>query len=200
MHVERQWPRPPFGTETLFDRRVGIHGFGSIARKLVTLLRPFRAKVSAFSDGVPDRIFENCEVAQAASLDELFRESEILVELEALTPVTVGQVDERRLRLLRPGATFVNVGRGGLVDEPALTRIAEEGQLRVALDVYAVEPLPASSPLRGKPNVTLFPHCGGPVDAGYTRCGDFALANLERYLRHEPLQAVVDLEVFDRST
>jgi phosphoglycerate dehydrogenase-like enzyme len=200
MHVERGWHYPPSGALSLFDRRVGIHGFGAIARRLIPLLRPFRTPISVFSTGVPAEHYSAHGVIQCASLESLFASSDVLVELEALTVGARGIVSEELLRLLPPGATFVNLGRGALVDEAGLARLAAEGRIRLALDVYATEPLPVNSALRDIPEVVLFPHQGGPTeDRGYL-CGDFALANLERYLRGEPLEGQVTLEVYDRST
>jgi phosphoglycerate dehydrogenase-like enzyme len=63
-----------------------------------------------------------------------------------------------------------------------------------------VEPLPATSPLRDLPEVTLFPHVASPTDDRLHACGDFALENISRFLRGEPPLARVTLDVFDRST
>ncbi len=200
MHVQRGWTYFPAGTQSLFDRKVGIHGFGAIARRLVPLLRPFRVSISAYSDGVPDAHFDDAGVIKCASLDELFSKSDVVVEVEALTPQTRGAVTERLLRLMPIGSSFINVGRGGVVDEKAVIQIAAEGRVRFALDVYEREPLDHASPLRSMPEVTLFPHIGGPSDDRSYLCGDFALQNLERYFSGQPLEATVTLEIYDRST
>jgi phosphoglycerate dehydrogenase-like enzyme len=200
MHRRRGWTDYPAGTSTLFERRVGIHGFGAAARKLVALLKPFRVKISGYSENVPDHLFRQHGVESCATLDELFTRSEVLFEMEALTAATEGIVSERVLQLLPPDAAFVNVARGALVDEAAAARLAAEGRIRLALDVYTKEPLPATSPLRDNPEAVLFPHLGSPTDDRRYQCGDFALANLGRYLRGEPLGAQISLEIYDRST
>jgi phosphoglycerate dehydrogenase-like enzyme len=200
MHHQRSWPTFPVATKTLYERKVGIHGFGASARKLVALLKPFRVQVSAYSRNVPSALFNGLGVKQCESLDELFATSDVLFEMEALIPDTVGVITERILRLLPPDATFVNVARGALVDEDAVMRIAREGKIRLALDVYAKEPLPSDSPLRDLKEVTLFPHVGSPTDDRLYTCGDIALENLGRFLRDEPVSARVDLDIFDRST
>jgi phosphoglycerate dehydrogenase-like enzyme len=200
MHRKRAWPTYPLGTRTLFERRVGIHGFGASARKLVALLKPFRARISAFSGNVPAELFQSFGVKRCSSLEELFATSEVLFEMEALTPQTSRVVTEKLLRLLPQDAAFVNVARGAIVDEEAAIRVATEGKVRLALDVYDEEPLSADSPLRDLPEATLFPHVASPTDDRLHRCGDFALENLERYLGGAPVTARVDLDIFDRST
>jgi phosphoglycerate dehydrogenase-like enzyme len=200
MRHKRAWPTYPVGTKTLFECKVGIHGFGASARKLVSLLKPFRVQVSAYSKNVPDEMFRSLGVRRCDSIEELFASSEVLFEMEALIAETQGVVTERLLRLLPPDATFVNVARGALVDEEAAIRVASEGRIRLALDVYAEEPLPVDSPLRGMPEATLFPHVASPTDDRLYRCGDFALENLSHFLHGEPLSARVNLDVFDRST
>ena len=124
----------------------------------------------------------------------------MIIELAAYTPENRHLVSESILRMIPEGGTFVNVGRGAVVDEEALLRIAREGRLQVALDVYGKEPLPADSGFRGLPNVTLLPHLGGPTIDRRQDAGALGVANLERYLNGEPLEAVVSLPVYDRST
>jgi phosphoglycerate dehydrogenase-like enzyme len=104
------------------------------------------------------------------------------------------------LERLKPGAVFVNVGRGKLVDESALARLAANGRLRVALDVYAQEPLPTDSPLRGLNDAVLFPHVGGVLDDCVSLCGDLANQNLQRFINGDVPDPLVTLEVYDRST
>jgi phosphoglycerate dehydrogenase-like enzyme len=187
-------------TRTLRNRRVGLHGFGQIAQALTNLLRPFGARVSAYSEGVPPELMTELGVTPAESLDALFENSDVLIECEALTPATVGLVSRQLLSRLPADAVFVNVGRGAIVDEAALREMAATKRIRVALDVLAREPLPSDSPWWTTRGVLLSPHIGGPTQDSYAACGAFAVANLRRYLAGEPLEAVVTPELYDRST
>ncbi len=201
MHREGKWKdKYTVITESLFERSVGLHGFGAIARQLVPLLKPFNVQLSSYSPGVPDEIFAQYGVRRCDSLHELFASNDILVELAASTPETYRSVNEEVLRLIRPGGVFVNVGRGAIVDEAALARVAAEGRIEVALDVFDVEPLPVESPLRGLPNVTLLPHLGGPTKDRRKDSGLLCRDNLQRYLAGQPLEAEVTLEIYDRTT
>ncbi|HWL54239.1 MAG TPA: hydroxyacid dehydrogenase [Chthoniobacteraceae bacterium] len=187
-------------TRSLQGRRVGIHGFGSVARRLLRLLAPFEVSCEVYSAGVaPDSIHRH-GAEPAGSLPALFRRSEVLFECEALTPATVNSVTREMLSLLPEGAVFINVARGALVDEAALLDLARRGRLRVGLDVLRDEPVSPSSPFWETPNVVLSPHIGGPTHDLYPRCGAFALDNIRRYLSGERPGGVVDLEVYDRTT
>ncbi|HXI83515.1 MAG TPA: hydroxyacid dehydrogenase [Verrucomicrobiae bacterium] len=200
MHRDGAWKNGSSFTQSLLGRRVGIHGFGSISQCLVPMLRPFTSQIQAFSPSMPDGIFSSFGVKRLASLEELFAESDVVVELAAATPENYHIVTESHLRLIPEGGVFVNVGRGCVIDEGGLLRVAREGRLQIALDVFEQEPLAADSPLRGLPNVTLLPHLGGPTRDRRRDAGAFALKNLRAFLRGEPLDAVVTLEVYDRSS
>jgi phosphoglycerate dehydrogenase-like enzyme len=200
MHHQGSWKNGDTETSSLFGRRVGLHGFGTVARELIGLLRPFGCVISAFAPDVDATAEAGHGIRRAASLEALFAENEIIVELAPLIPATTGIVTEKLLRLIQPGGVFVNVGRGAVVDEAALLRVAAERKISLGLDVFSVEPLPADSGFRGLPNVTLSPHLAGPTNDRRRDAGEFALQNLRAYAGHRPLQAVIDTRVYDTST
>ena len=201
MHYQRGWHKHPEneGQFSLFGRRVGIHGFGRIARDLALLLKPFDVTITSHTS-VPQELLDEYGIKRAKSLESLFEESDVLVELAALTERNRGSVTEDMLRRLPENAVFVNVGRGAVVDEEALIRVAEEGKLRVALDVYAKEPPPKDSPLRDNKNILLMPHQAGPTPDRMRDSGALAVANLRRYRQQQPLEGEVDLQGYDQQT
>lgn len=200
MHCEGAWKSSLPVTQSLLGRRVGIHGFGTISQQLAPMLRPFTAAIQTYSPRVPDSILAEHGVRRCDSLEELFSTSDILVELAAATPENRHVVKEEHLRMLPDDGVFVNIGRGCVVDEAALVRVAREGKLQIALDVFEQEPLPADSPFRGLRNVTLLPHLGGPTRDRRRDAGALALENLRAFLNGGQQQAVVTLETYDRST
>ena len=191
---------PVLRSRTLRGKRVGLHGFGAVARELVSMLQPFGVDLAAWSPGVPVAMLEEFGVRPCTGLAELFSHSEVLFECEGLNEQSCGSVTEAILRRLPDDAVFVNVGRGAVVDEDALAVLAGEGRLRVGLDVFQHEPLPPGSPLRGNPRVLLSPHVAGPIWENYPLCGAQALDNLAKYLRGEPPENRVTLEIYDRAT
>jgi phosphoglycerate dehydrogenase-like enzyme len=201
MHTQGKWKegRHP-DTLSLFHRRVGLHGLGAIGRDMVKLLAPFDVEISAYSPSVPDAIYQELKVHRAASLEELFANADVLVELAPAKPENYHLVGEDLLNLLPDKAVFVNVGRGMVVDTEALIRVSQAKGMQIALDVYETEPLPVDSPLRGIPHVTLLPHLGGPTPDRQQDCGKLAVENIKHYLNNEPLINLIDLGTYDRAT
>jgi phosphoglycerate dehydrogenase-like enzyme len=195
-----RWHPSPIFTRTLYGKRLGIHGFGNVAHALVSLCRPFGVSVSAFTTGVPAEVYKRQNVTLCNSLEDLFENSDILVECEALTPLTRALVTRRLLRKLPQGALFVNVGRGAVVDEKALADLAQSGHLHLALDVFANDPIAPDSPLHAVEGAVLSPHIAGPTSDQFARCGDLVKKNLRAFFGGLPLDAVVTLEMYDRAT
>jgi phosphoglycerate dehydrogenase-like enzyme len=201
LHTQRGWEQPPAHMpRSLYGRKVGLHGFGFNSRALVKLLEPFGCQLAAYAPGDPDELLARMHVTRCATLEELFSGSQIIVEFAPLIPETTGVIDERLLRLIPADGILVNCGRGAVIDQAALTRLAQEGQLTLAMDVFVEEPLAPDSPLRGLPNVFLTPHMAGPTLDHYSDLGLFALRNVARYFNGEPLLAVIDGNRYDHQT
>ena len=89
---------------------------------------------------------------------------------------------------MKRGAHIINVGRGQLIDEPALIEALQSGQIGgAALDVFVVEPLPTDNPLWDMPNVIVTPHSAGGTALATQRAADIFADNLGHYLRAQPL-------------
>jgi D-2-hydroxyacid dehydrogenase (NADP+) len=165
--IERQreaktWDRFP---GTLLDgKTVGILGIGAIAEDLGPRCKAFGMRVVGISRAVRpvagfDKIYSRAEIAAAAA------ELDYFVLLLPLEPDTRNIVDDRVLAAIKPGAYLINLARGGVLDEAALTRALNDKRLAgAALDALATEPLPATSPLWTMPNVIITPHIGGYYD------------------------------------
>ncbi len=187
-------------TRTLFGQNVAIHGFGQIARALRQLLHPFGVHARVFAPGVPLALIRSHGAEPCSSLLELAASSSIFIDCEALTQESAGSVNREVLAALPDDAVFVNVGRGRVVDEPALIAEARSGRLRIALDVVTNEPLDPGDPMATLPNVIYSPHIAGPTGDRLRHCGQLVVDNIRRFLQNEPLEAEVTLESYDRST
>jgi phosphoglycerate dehydrogenase-like enzyme len=200
LHRDGGWRNEATKPRTIIGKRIGMHGFGAIARALVRMLAPFGVTISAYDPPLPQPFFSELGVSRVAGLNELFTQSDVLVELAPLTPSTRGLVGKGLLSCLPDGALFVNVGRGAVVDEEALADEAWAGRLHLALDVYVQEPLAPGSRLRNAPNTLLLPHIAGPTADFRHHCGWFAVANIRQYLEGKMPDARITPEIYDRAT
>ena len=113
------------------------------------------------------------------------------------TPETEDMANADFFAAMKPDALFMNLGRGALVDEPALLAALDKGRPgHASLDVTAVEPLPGDSPLWTHPKVTLTPHDSSQTDGTVIGADDTFLDNLARYLNGDPLRHLVDKAEF----
>jgi phosphoglycerate dehydrogenase-like enzyme len=183
---EGRWKTEDFLNEGLLDRTVGLVGFGAVARYLVPLLKPFRARIRAYDPFVSAAAMRDCGV-EPASLREVISGSGILSLHAPKTPETRHLIDAEILKLVPDGAVFVNTARGSLVDEAALAAELSTGRFQAVLDVFEKEPLPPDSPLRGLPNVILVPHMAGPTVDRRRLATLAVMEEAERLLAGKPL-------------
>jgi len=179
-------------TERLAGSRLLVVGPGPIGRAVATRARALGMEIAAVGRTARmDQVFG--QIRPVAELAEAVADADVVLDALPLTPQTHHLFDAQVFAAMRPTARFVNVGRGATVDEPALIRALQAGQLAgAALDVFETEPLPADSPLWDLPGVIVSPHM----------CGDFAgweevavalfLDNLGRFARGEDLRNLVD--------
>lgn len=201
VHQDKGWREDDFDqVKSLFERKVGIHGYGSVAREFLKLIQPFDCDVSVFAPDFDEAAAKQIGGTVAESLESLFASNDIIVELAPLNPHTTGSVTEKHLRSIRPGGVFVNVARAAITDEDALLQVAREGNLQVGLDVFVQEPLAPESPWRGLRNASLTPHIAGPTLDRYIDAGRLALKNLQAYRDDLPLTAVITPKVYDQAT
>jgi phosphoglycerate dehydrogenase-like enzyme len=136
---------------------VGIVGYGRIGQLVAARVRAFGARVLV-SDPAPP----HDAGAEILALEELLARADVVSLHAPLLDSTRCLIGAGELRRMRPSAILVNTARGAVVDEEALARALTEGRLRAAaLDVFATEPPPPSSPLLALPNVVLSPHIAG---------------------------------------
>jgi D-3-phosphoglycerate dehydrogenase len=164
---------------TLSDATLAVVGFGSIGRAVARRAAAFGMTVEAFDPLPTSRADMSMLGVRPMELDALFERADYVVLCCPLTPETYHLVDRRRLALMRSTARLVNVARGPLVDEAALVEALRGGRLRgAALDVFEVEPLPLSSPLREFDSVILGSHNGSNTAEGVRRTSRLAFDNL----------------------
>ena len=151
----------------LDGKRLGVVGLGHQGQRVADIGRAFGMKVSAWSQHLDPEHAEKAHT-KAVSRETLFSTSDVVTVHYKLSPRSVGLVGEAELALMKPTAYLVNTSRGPVVDSAALLAALRSGSIAgAALDVYDVEPLPLSSPLRSAPNVVLTPHLGYVTEDSY---------------------------------
>lgn len=145
----------------LIGKKIGIVGYGAISRYYMRLLSWFEPRLYIASQYITDEEAADYG-ARKASLEEIFSTCDVISLHAAWNETTEGMIGEKLLKMIRPGALFVNTARAQLVDEKALYQELRTGRFRAVLDVYHEEPLPAQDELRSMNNVLLFPHTAGP--------------------------------------
>jgi len=164
-----------------------IFGFGAIGQGVAVRARAFGGHITAIRrNTAPDPAADR--MATRADFLDLLPTTDVLVLSAPLTPDTRHVADAAAFRRMKPGSIFVNVGRGPLVDEPALLSALDQGApAHAVLDVFETEPLPADSPFWHHPRVTLTPHSSGMSVGNAARNDVLFLDNLGRFLAGQPL-------------
>jgi phosphoglycerate dehydrogenase-like enzyme len=189
---QRRWT--PTIPGSLFDAHVVVVGAGAVARALVRLLAPFRARVTVVRRR-PEDIPGVSVVTSANGWPRALGEADVLVLAAPLTSDTLHLVDEAALRAMKPTACLVNVARGGVVETAALVRALEEGWIGgAALDTTDPEPLPPSHPLWQLNNCFITSHSAGDLSRSWHRYGEIVAENLRRFTAGRPLKNIVSLE------
>jgi phosphoglycerate dehydrogenase-like enzyme len=138
------------------------------------------------------RVPEADRVYRRPAFHEFLAASDYVVMVTPLTPETRGMLGEPELHAMRSEAWLVNLGRGSLIQEPALVRALQERWIAGAvLDVFAEEPLPAEHPFWGMTNVVVTPHISGPSVP--EEIAPIFNENLRRFLGGRPLRGRVDI-------
>jgi phosphoglycerate dehydrogenase-like enzyme len=174
----------------LDGKRLGVVGLGHQGRRVAEIGRAFGMKVAAWSQNLdPDHAKK--AHAKAVSKEELFSSSDVVTVHYKLSPRSVGLVGAAELALMKPSAYLVNTSRGPIVDSAALLAALRSGSIAGAgLDVYDVEPLSLSDPLRAAPNVVLTPHLGYVTEEAYQVFYGDAAEDIVAFAKGSPVRVL----------
>jgi phosphoglycerate dehydrogenase-like enzyme len=189
--LERRYSRSFGGARELAGASVLVLGYGGIGRAVAAKAGALGARVT----GVRNRPDGEPGVVGPDAWRPLLAESDFVVLTVPLTPATRGIIGAEELAAMGEDAWLINVGRGGLVNEPALIEALRLKRIGGAgLDVFSEEPLPEDSPLWKLDNVIITPHVSADSDRGMERSTGLFKDNLDRFAQGRPLLNLVDLE------
>jgi glyoxylate reductase len=180
----------------IWGKRLGIIGMGRIGQAVARRARAFGLQIHYHNRRrVPAQIEEELEATYWESLDQMLARMDIISVNCPHTPATYHLLSARRLKLLRPEAYIVNTARGEVIDENALTRMIEAGEIAGAgLDVFEHEPAvnPKLVRLARAGKVVLLPHMGSATIEGRIDMGEKVIINIKTFMDgHKPPDRVL---------
>ena len=192
MQGTQTW-EPRFGRE-ISGQTLGLVGLGAINSAVAERARAFGMTVLATrgsaNPGDTHPLVD--ELHPAAELMSVLARCDAVISAVPDNPSSRGLFDTAAFAAMQPGAIFVNVGRGSLVDEAALVEALESGHLGgAALDVASSEPLPADHPMWTAPRLSLSFHQAAVPEAMFANVHALFNANVARFIADEPLASVV---------
>ena len=191
--TRREWTR--YSNGLLAGKTVGVIGLGTIGSSVAQRAAACDVRVlAARRTYVPGQAVPNVDqVFPSHRLNDMLAECDYVVVAVSLTGETRGMIGQDQFDAMKPGAFFINVSRGEVVDEAALLASLNNGRLGgAALDVFTQEPLPDDSEFWGLPNVIVTPHNTGGLNDYNDRATRFFCENLRRYLDGQPLESPID--------
>ncbi len=189
---QEMWDQPQHLTE-LNGRVLLIVGYGSIGRELGRRARAFDMRVWGVTRSGKGDATHAEKIVAAAQLESVLPEADYVVLAAPETSDTKQLMGVPQIARMKPGARLINVGRGSLLDEPALVRALETRALAgAALDVTGTEPLPPDSPLWKAPNLLITPHTSAVSDRLWHRETALLMELLERWFDGRELFNRVD--------
>lgn len=190
---EARWQR--FHNTELRGKTVGIIGLGKIGRELAGVCKFFDMQVIGTRRDTSRSVATVDGLYAPDQLEQLLPQVDFLVLSTPHTPETDGLLNAERIGLLQPSAVLINIARGAIVDQKALTRALQAGKLAgAALDVADPEPLPPDDPLWQMPNVIISHHSASTADTENNKLTDLFIRNLGKYLADKPLENRLDVD------
>lgn len=161
---EGRWERGKFTGTEVCNKTLGVIGLGNIGRIVADRALGLKMNVIGFDPILTAEAATRIHV-EKVELNELFRRADFITVHTPLTDETRGLVSDRAFALMKHGVRIINCARGGIVDEAALMKALESGQVAgAALDVFVQEPPPKDHPLLNHPHVIATPHLGAATD------------------------------------
>ena len=197
--ARRQFDRRQYRSVLIQDKTVGIIGLGGIGSAVARLAAAVGMRVLATRRSVTAAQHDVQgvdELLAPSDLPRLLEHSDFVVLSTQWTPQTEKIIGAAELRLMKSSACLVNVARGELIDQPALIRALDSGEIAAAaLDVYVDEfSGPPPEELWRLPNVLITPHTSVSTDVQHARGIELFCDNLRRHLKDEPLLNILDWE------
>ncbi|MCW3030822.1 MAG: D-3-phosphoglycerate dehydrogenase, partial [Solirubrobacterales bacterium] len=170
--LEGRWDRSKYSGVELYEKTLGVVGFGRIGQLVAQRARGFGMRVLAFDPFVSAERYRELGVEKAADSDEIYAQADFITVHLPKTPETEGWLNAEAFAKMRDGVRVLNVARGGLIDDAALKDALDSGKVGgAALDVFPSEPITDYPLFDGYDNVVVTPHLGASTAEATDRAG-----------------------------
>jgi D-3-phosphoglycerate dehydrogenase / 2-oxoglutarate reductase len=199
--IAGKWDRKSFEGVEMNGKRLAILGMGRIGTEFAKRAQAFGMTVVAYDPFLTAARAQSLRVELAESPEQALTGADVVTLHIPLTADTKHILDERRLRLMNPGALVVNCARGGLVDEAAAKAMLDAGHLAgIALDVFETEPPTADFPLFGAKKCVFTPHLGASTAEAQENVGIEVAIQIRDFLVSGEIRNAVNMPNLDSRT
>ncbi|HVU27956.1 MAG TPA: phosphoglycerate dehydrogenase, partial [Verrucomicrobiae bacterium] len=199
--VAGKWDRKLFQGVELQGKTLGILGMGRIGTEVAKRAIAFGVKVIAYDPYLTEERAKAVGAEFAANVDQVYLAADFITVHMPVTPETKNMLNAAAFAKMKPGVKIVNCARGEIISENDLIAALESGKVAgAALDVFAVEPLPADHPFRKQPNLILTPHLGASTEEAQEKCGIEVAEVIAGYLLTGEVRNAVNLPFLDAKT
>ncbi len=196
-----KWDRKQFQGTELAGKTLGVLGMGRIGTEVARRAIAFGMRVIAYDPYLTEDRARAGGAEFAANVDQVYLTSDFITVHMPVTPETKNMLNAAAFAKMKPGVKIVNCARGEIISETDLLAALESGKVAgAALDVYAVEPLPADHPYRRQPNLILTPHLGASTNEAQEKCGVEVAEVITGYLLTGEVRNAVNLPYLDAKT
>ena len=199
--VAGKWDRKLFQGVELQGKTLGVLGMGRIGTEVAKRALAFGMRVVAYDPYLTEERARAIGAEFAADLDAVYREADFITVHMPVTKETKEMLNAAAFAKMKPGVKIVNCARGEIICEADLIAALESNKVAgAALDVFAVEPLPADHPYRKQPNLILTPHLGASTEEAQEKCGIEVAEVIAGYLLTGEVRNAVNLPYLDAKT
>ncbi len=199
--IAGKWDRKLFQGVELAGKTLGVLGMGRIGTEVAKRAIAFGMRVIAYDPYLTEERAKAIGAEFAASLDDVYLNADFITVHMPVTKETKEMLNAAAFAKMKPGVKIVNCARGEIISEADLIAALESGKVAgAALDVFAVEPLPADHPYRKQANLILTPHLGASTEEAQEKCGIEVAEVIAGYLLTGEVRNAVNLPYLDAKT
>jgi len=199
--VAGKWDRKLFQGVELQGKTLGVLGMGRIGTEVAKRALAFGMRVLAYDPYLTEERARAIGAEFAPGLDDVYLAADFITVHMPVTKETREMLNAAAFAKMKPGVKIVNCARGEIIAEADLIAALESGKVAgAALDVFAVEPLPADHPYRRQPNLILTPHLGASTEEAQEKCGIEVAEVIAGYLLTGEVRNAVNLPYLDAKT